>query len=246
MSELRVKYESADRDISDYLHQDDGGPTDHPLMRKFNQADRDRERLMVDFDIAPFESLGINMSFFRSNSDYDNSEIGLQESDDQNFSVNLNYVVGTKVNLYAFWSRDDIDADLINSASIKATPWNAMTRDRIITGGFGVSSPVGEKSSIGFDYVSSDSTGNISVQTTLDEDPFDPLKTKLRNARVHFDHEVNDQWGYKVYLEYEKYSSQDWFIDGLGVDGISSILSMGEQSPEYSAWYLRLQASYRF
>jgi MtrB/PioB family decaheme-associated outer membrane protein len=246
MSELRIKYESAERDISDYQQQDDGGPTDHPLMRKFNQADRDRERIVAEFDIAPIESLGINLSYFRANSDYDNSEIGLQESADQSWSVNLSYVVGSKLNVYAFYNRDDIDADLINSTGIKATPWNAMTRDRIITGGFGISSPVGEKSSIGFDYVSSDSRGNISVQTTNEEDPFDPLKTRLKNARVHFDHEVNDHWGYKLYLEYEKYSGQDWFIDGLGVDGISSILSMGEQSPDYSVWYIRMQASYRF
>jgi len=246
MSELRFKLESAERDTSDYLQQDDGGPTDHPLMRKFNQADRDRERLTVELDLAPFEAFGINLSYFRSNADYDNSEIGLQESDDQSYSINLNYVIGANVNLYAFYTRDDIDADLINSTGITATPWNAITNDRIITGGFGVSSPVGEKSSIGFDYVSSDSRGDISVQTTNEEAPYDPLKTNLRNARVHFDHEVNDHWGYKLYLEYEKYSSQDWAIDGLGTDGISSVLSMGEQSPEYSVWYFRLQASYRF
>ena len=245
-SQLRFKFESSERDTSDYLPPDDGGPTDHPLLRKFNQADRDRERTLVELDLAPSDVFGINLSYFHANSDYKNSEIGLQESDDQSYSINLNYAVGTKLTIYAFLSRDEIDADILNAASIKATPWSAETRDRITTAGFGLSSRISDKSSIGFDYVSSDSRGDISVQTSLEEDPFDPLRTDLRNAKVHFDYEVNDHWGYKLYAEYEKDSSQDWIIEGLGVDGISSVLTMGEQSPEYKAWYFRVQASYRF
>ena len=34
-----------DRDISDYVQPDDGGSVNHPLMRKFNMADRDRDPL---------------------------------------------------------------------------------------------------------------------------------------------------------------------------------------------------------
>ena len=52
--------------------------------------------------------------------------------------------------------------------------------------------------------------------------------------------------GYKFSAEYERYSSEKWAIDGLGVDGISSVLTMGEQNPEYKGWYFRLQAGYRF
>ena len=245
-AQLRFKLESSKRDVSDYLQPDDGGPVDHPLMRKFNQADRDRERARIELDLAPAEALGINLSYFRANSDYRKSELGLQESDEKSYSINLNYAVGKKVTLYAFLSRDDIDADIVNATGATAVPWNAATRDRIKTAGLGLSSRMNDKSSIGFDFVSSESKGDISVQTTLDEEPFNPLRTDLRNAKVHFDYEVNDQWGYKLYAEYERFSSQDWAIDGLGVDGIGSVLTMGEQSPEYKAWYFRVQASYRF
>jgi hypothetical protein len=68
----------------------------------------------------------------------------------------------------------------------------------------------------------------------------------LKNARLHFDHEINEHWGYKLYAEYEKYSARDWAIDGLGVDGFSSVLTMGQQTPQYETWYFRIQASYRF
>ncbi len=245
-SQLRFKLESSKRDISDYIPPDDGGPIDHPLLRKFHLADRDQERVQVELDLMPAGGLGLNFSYFEASADYDESAIGLRASDEQSYSVNLSYAIGKKITLYAFMTRDEIDADIVNATAVNAVPWNAVTRDRITTGGFGLTAHTSEKTSIGFDFVTSSSKGDISVQTSLQEDPFNPLRTDLRNAKLHFDYEVNEHWAYKLYAEYEKYSSQDWTIDGLGVDGISSVLTMGEQSPEYNAWYLRMQASYRF
>jgi len=245
-SQLRFKLESSDRSNSDYNSLDDGGPVDHPLMRKFYMADRDRKRALIEFDFAPLEALGINLSYAHANSDYKESALGLQESEEQSYSINFNYAVGRKLNFYAFLSRDDIDADMLNAEKTGAMPWRAETRDRINTAGLGLSARINEKSSIGLDLISSESKGNISVQTTAAEDPFDPLRTDLKNARLHFDREINEHWGYKLYAEYEKYSARDWAIDGLGVDGFGSVLTMGEQSPEYKTWYFRVQASYRF
>jgi len=36
MTQLRLRLESSQRDVSDNTQPDDGGPVDHPLMRKFN------------------------------------------------------------------------------------------------------------------------------------------------------------------------------------------------------------------
>ncbi len=246
-SQLRIKLETASRDVSDYLQPDDGGPVDHPLMRKFNQADRDRDRIRVELDLMPASmDLGINLSYFKASSDYEKSVIGLQESDDQSYTLNLSYAAGSKTNFYAFLTRDDIDADLINTGGSSTELWNAVTRDRITTVGFGVSSHINKKLSIGLDLVSSDSKGDISVQTSMEEEPFDTLKTELTNITVHFDYEVSERWGYKIFAEYEKFSSQDWAIDGVGVDGINTVLTMGLQSPKYDIWHLRAQATYRF
>ncbi len=245
-SQLRFKLESSDRDNSDYNPLDDGGPIDHPLMRKFYMADRDRKRALIELDFAPLEAFGINLSFAHATSEYRESALGLQASEEQSYSINFNYAVGRKLNIYAFLSRDDIDADMLNAERTGAMPWRAETRDTIKTAGLGVSAHINEKSSIGLDLVSSDSKGDISVQTVAGEDPFDTLRTDLKSAKLHFDHEINDHWGYKLYAEYEDYSARDWAIDGLGVDGFNSVLTMGEQSPEYKVWYFRVQASYRF
>lgn len=148
--------------------------------------------------------------------------------------------------LYAFLTRDDIDADISGATSSRAEPWNAQTRDRITTAGLGLSSSLSDKTSVGFDLVSSDSKGEISVNTGQDEEPFSPLRTDLINVTFYFDYMVNEHWGYKLFAEYEDYDSQDWAIDGLGVDGFDSVLTLGVQSPQCKAWYFRIQANYRF
>ena len=245
-SQFRFKIESSSRDISDYLQLDDGGPIENPLMRKFNQADRDRERVIAELDFMPTESFGINLSYFKAESDYTESQIGLQSSVEDSYTVNFNYAIGSKFNLYAFLTREDINADLLNATRVNALPWRARTSDEIDTNGFGLSAQVNEKISLGLDIVNSESKGEILVQTDDEEDPFSPLRTKLTNARLHFDHELNERWGYKVYAEYETYKTRDWALDGMGVDAIGSVLTFGEQPLNYSIWYFRVQASYRF
>jgi MtrB/PioB family decaheme-associated outer membrane protein len=244
IAQLRLKMETSDRDVSDYLQGENGVPVDHPLFRKFNQADRERDRVLIELDLMPAMAVGINLSYFQASSDYDNSEIGLQESDDESWTLNLSYAAGSKVNFYAFLTRDDIDAELTNTAGSSTMLWNAKTRDRITTIGVGMSSEINEKSSIGVDLVSSDSKGDISVQTGQEEEPFDQLKTELTNLKLHYDYRLSEHWGYKLFAEYEKFSN--WAIDGLGVDGINSVLTMGEHSPKYDVWYFKVQASYRF
>jgi MtrB/PioB family decaheme-associated outer membrane protein len=244
-SQLRVKFESAEREVEDYLQPADGSPVDHPLMRKFNQADRENDRVMIDFDLAPTDALGINLSYFNSRSDYTESVIGLQDSEEQSYTVDLSYAIGTKGRLYAFLTNDEIDSRMLNATSVSAEPWTARTRDKISTIGFGFSRAVGKKSKIGIDYVNSTSRGEILVQTG-DEEPFSPLRTDLTNLKLYFDHEFGEHWGFKLYLEREEFRAKDWAIDGYGVDGIPSVLTLGEVSPQYDVWYSRILASYRF
>ena len=50
----------------------------------------------------------------------------------------------------------------------------------------------------------------------------------------------------KFYAEHEKYDSEDWYLDGLGPDGLSAVLGMGAVSADYSVTILRVLAAYKF
>ena len=80
----------------------------------------------------------------------------------------------------------------------------------------------------------------------MGEDPFPALKSDLQNARFSGSYAVNVQWAMKFYVEHEKYDSEDWYVDGLGPDGLLPVLTLGAVSPNYSVTVLRVLASYKF
>ncbi len=245
-AQLRLKLESSDRDASPYLQLEDGGPLEHPLMRKFNMADRKRDRILLELDLSPADRLSVNLAYFTTEDDYENSVIGLQESEEQSFSVDISWSFSPNVSVYGYANLEDIDSSMSSAADLGAAFWSATTADRFITAGLGIQARVSKKVMIGFDYVFSDSEGIVFTDSGQGEDPFPALETELRNARVHISYRVSDRWGWKLLAEHENYESEDWYVDGLGPDGISRILTMGLLSPDYDVLVLRLLGTYRF
>jgi MtrB/PioB family decaheme-associated outer membrane protein len=245
-AQLRLKLESSERDASPYRQLQDGGPLEHPLMRKFNMADRDRDRILIELDLSPMHSLSVNLSYFTTEDDYEESIIGLQESEEQSLSVDISWSVNPDVSVYGFANSQDIDSSMSSSADLGSTFWHATTDDRFITAGLGIQARVSQNISIGFDYVSADSEGKVSTDSGLGEAPFPALETELRNARFHISYLTGDHWGWKLLAEHETYQSADWYVDGLGPGGISNILTMGQLSPDYDVTVLRMMATYQF
>jgi MtrB/PioB family decaheme-associated outer membrane protein len=244
--ELRVRLERSERDAGPYLQVDTFGLVEHPLMRKFNLADRDRDRLRIDLDLFATAALTLNLYYRDSEDRYDRSVLGLQDGDERSIGLDLGWSATDRVYAHAFVSRDDIDARLAGAESDLATPWQADTEDAFLTAGLGVQVRIGPRLDLGFDLVNAESDGDIRVTDGGAGGPFPTLETDLWNARLHLDYRVTAQWGLKAYLEHESYDSSDWALDGYGPDGIPAVLSFGPDSPDYDVTVLQLQASYRF
>jgi hypothetical protein len=122
----------------------------------------------------------------------------------------------------------------------------ASTEDRFTTLGPGFNGKLNDRLDIGVDYIASDSTGRLGTDNGSGDASFPSLKTGLKNVRVRLSYRVNRQWAWSFSAEHESYDSRDWQIDGLGNDGISAILTLGEISPDYSITLLRVYASYSF
>lgn len=245
-AQLRLKLESSERDASPWRQLQDGGPLEHPLMRKFNMADRDRSRFRADLDLSPRDRLSINLSFLAAEDDYEDSVIGLQDSEEQSFSLDINWSIRPDVNVYGLANHQDFDSSITGAADLGSTFWHANTEDRFLTFGMGIFARVSRKVSIGFDYLSADSEGKVLTESGLGEDPFPTLETELRNARFHLSYLAGDHWGWKLLAEHETYRSKDWYVDGLGPDGIPSILTMGQLSPDHDVTVLRMMVTWRF
>jgi MtrB/PioB family decaheme-associated outer membrane protein len=244
--ELRLRAERSDRDAGPYTTLRDGTLVEHPLMRKFHLADRARDRLLFYLDFFPLAGLTLGASYQRSEDDYQRSLVGLRGSEEQIVSLDAGWSLGEGLYLHAFLSRDDIDASLAGAESAVTAPWLGATEDRFVVAGLGLQARINPRVSLGLDLVSARSEGAIRVETEGRGSAFPTLETDLFSARLRLDFRATEQWGVKVELEHETYDSSDWALDGLGPDGIASILSLGAESPDYGVSVLRLQASYRF
>ena len=245
-TQLRFKYETSERDTS--VYQQVGMPflQENILMRKFYLADRHRDRALLELDFSPAGPFSASLSYFVSEDSYDQSIIGLMESTENGFNLDTAYALKPNLSLHAFVTRETYDSDISGSASTPANAWIAQTEDLFTTLGFGLSGKLSEVLDIRFDVFSSEARGRIATDSGANEPPFPDLTTKLRNARFSINYRASRQWGFNLQIEHEKYTSADWQIDGLGADGISAILTMGQQSPDYSITVLRLLANYTF
>jgi hypothetical protein len=246
MAELRARLEQSKRDGDPYLPVEDYALPEHPLMRKFNLADRDRERLRLDVDFYPVPELLINLAFRGGEDRYERSIIGLRQSEERSISADLSWTPSGRITAYLFVSRDDIDSLQAGGEAPSPSPWLATTDDRFLTAGLGLTARLSDRTEIGLDLVSSNADGDIRTDSGAGEPAFPTLETQLRNARLRFEYRPTPHWGVKLYLEHEKFDSSDWALDGYGPAGIPAILTFGAESPDYSVTVVRAQASYEF
>ncbi len=244
--DVRIKYENLSRDSKAYIPQGNYGRDEHPLMRKFNMADRDREVITFQMDLSPIDRLGINLSYYNTDDDYKNSVVGLTQGKESNASLDLNYAFSKSATVYAFVSKDRIKSQIAGSPNVSTGVWKAFTDDEILTWGLGISGRINDKTSYGLDYVYSDADGNIRTETAADEPPFPVLKSKLRNLRVYVNHKINDRWGLGLNAFQEKYDSADWYVDGFGPLDVNGLLTLGQVSPNYDTWVLSMFATLNF
>ncbi len=245
-AQLRVRLETSNRDMSPYEQVSDPGLQENVLMRKFHLADRDRDRVLIELDLAPSDRLSVGLSYFVSQDNYEQSVLGLIQSNENSFSLDLGFAVKANLGLHAFVTLDDYDSDISSAEYASTTGWTANTKDRFTSWGFGLSGKLSDKLDISIDYVSADSRGHIITHSGAGEPPFPDLTTDLSNANIKLNYQTSRQWSLSLQAEHENYDSSDWQIDGLGNDGISAILTLGPVSPNYSITVFRLLANYSF
>jgi MtrB/PioB family decaheme-associated outer membrane protein len=246
MASLRFKFETLDRDAVVNPDFEGFSRAVNPLLRKFNMAQRDRDRITAALDLAPSQQLGINLSYFSTEDDYHDSVIGLTSSEQTTYNIDVSYAAGDRGSIHAFVSRDEIDSGINGKEELTSLTWNARTEDSITTWGIGFSGKAGDKVTYGADYVESGSDGEILTLRDSDAPPFPVLKTDLRNARVYLRYAASDHWLLGFEAMQEEYDTEDWALDGIGPDGILTVLTMGEVSPDYQVQVYRARATYRF
>ena len=113
---LRGTFERGHRDfdVYDSEHSEhasflEPGPAVNLLsLRRYDQATKDLTRAMALFQITPWETATVSLSFTHGRDDYDESPHGLIESSVRALSAEVDWSPTDRLNLSAFYTREDV------------------------------------------------------------------------------------------------------------------------------------------
>jgi hypothetical protein len=120
-----------------------GPPVNQPLLRRFDLAKKDTDRVTGQMQLSPGGNTTIDVSYSHAKDDYKESEFGLINGKVSSVSADVDYTPNDRWNVYAFASREKFDSFQRGRQS-GATPstspldeWTSNVEDKVDTFGGG-------------------------------------------------------------------------------------------------------------
>lgn len=232
----------------DYIPLPDVIPEENPLLRKFTLASRDRDQVRADIAYMVSDRVSLGLSGDYAKDDYEASRIGLTDARDTAYTVDISAAPRDDLTVSAFYGRERIESTLASSAAFGFPDWTADQRDTIDSFGLTLEArDVGREGlDAGIDYGYSSGTGRIKMRTGVPAEPLPDLESRLNTVKLYGRYRVNERLSVRVDYLYERFRSKDFTLDNVDPDTIPSVLTLGEESPDYSAHFIGTSLNYRF
>jgi MtrB/PioB family decaheme-associated outer membrane protein len=247
-----------------------GNATALPQFRKFDEADRTRDRADILLQITPIDTLTLSGSFFGQDDNYFNSAYGLQEAQAFGWSADVSWAPVQRVNLYAGYGHDEYKSQeqSCNVGTAPPTPCNPLDtffispRDILDTVRAGVNFVVIPQRldlDVGFSWSYGQSKYGVGAVpggvAAGQPAPVDDVTNELYLVHVVARLFLTPNWTLKVGYQYERYNESDFTTDGIppslaalpvqsAADARTIIL--GAQHPPYDANIVGFWIGYKF
>ena len=220
---------------------------EHPLLRKYNMADR--ERLVTNgsasFSLAPEISFTVAGKYARDN--YYNSPLGLTKSEASSVTADISYYVADLISLSGFYTFERYAADQngylifgLDESNI-AQNWSVNIEDTIHSAGITADWTVCPGvTKFGGSYYLSTGQSTTTVLTRpfnilTESEPLPDAKEFTHNIDLHAEHAVSPQTAVKVGYTLQWHRSRDWQFNDIPVAAVPQILGSGIVPPRYTA-----------
>jgi MtrB/PioB family decaheme-associated outer membrane protein len=247
-----------------------GNATALPQFRKFDQADRTRDRLDVLLQITPIDTLTLSGSFFGQDDNYFNSAYGLQEAQAFGWSADVSWAPVQRVILYAGYGHDEYQSQeqSCHIGVAPPTPCNPLDtyfidpRDILDTVRAGVNYvliPQRLDLDVGFSWSYGRSkyavAGVPGGAAAGQPAPVEDVTNELYLVHVVTRLFLTPNWTLKVGYQYERYNEHDFTTDGIQpalaafpvlAAADARTITLGAQHPPYDAHIFAFSIGYRF
>jgi MtrB/PioB family decaheme-associated outer membrane protein len=243
-ADLDVDLFTEDRDGSTYSVIDNPAAPENPLMRKYNMADRKRDGVRLRGSVFAGERSDFGWELEYSEDTYDNSSIGLKESDYFRVGADFSYLFNQSASVYVSLYDEQIGTEQAGSQSFSLPDWAATTEDDFTTATVGLAypellGPVDFK----FEYTWARSVGESINNTGGLQTPFPDLRSTRQNLKLGFSYSYSQSLSFGFDYLFEGLDNDDWSLDGVDPDTVSNLLALGADSWNYNAsvFYLRVR-----
>lgn len=180
----------------------------HPDLRKYNQADRERSEGEVYLNFLAGDAVAIGASVNYAEDGYDNSILRLTFSRMASYNGDFTWTPTERFTMYAFASeeryKDDQDGRSFVSGATRPVSafdpnrvWNTKSRAYLVTYGLGGSVKlIEDKLTLGIDLVDSKVESNVRTVTgpSLARADLPESGSELLSASLYADHEWRRDW----------------------------------------------------
>jgi MtrB/PioB family decaheme-associated outer membrane protein len=243
------------------------------LLRKFDEADRDRQRVDLLLQFFPLETVTASITGSWMYDDYLHSTLGLQQATNWSAGFDVGWTPSDRVALTAGYVHENIFQQqlsrnrIVSSAgsTLDATDYNWLSNNIDTVDTFHVGAklaliPGRLDWNLGMNY--STATGQIltrnpngpptsgtpaqdSTATAKRMPAFEDTLIRVDTAlRYH----ISKAWTLGLAYAYEQFTKHDWRTDTLNpfMPGVTSSIWLGVDTKDYAAHIIALTAAYRF
>ncbi len=226
-----------------------------PLLRKFHLADRDRDQVAAALNFYPSDVVALTLSGRYNKDDFDNSQVGLLDSENSSVSFDAAFTPNKKISLHGFVTYEnykyrqrafehpgflgDLTPTTDRFAVFGDNFWGMESEEDVVTGGAGIDwNVIEDKFNIKADILVSlanTETTPFDVGTGLQPTLALPdLKSDLYRFTLEGEYKYRENMGVRVRYLYEEFDTSDFALDLVSVNTLSNVILLGNGTPNYS------------
>jgi MtrB/PioB family decaheme-associated outer membrane protein len=239
-------------------------PTDQqfqndPLLRQFNLANREQRIIRFSSTINASEQLNFNLSARYTEDDYKQTVSGLKNWQSLASTLELDYSLNQNLNLFSFLTYERINSlqqgfnhDSTAETLVPRNPeniWTVVSLDQIYTVGAGINWQIIEdilNIQIDYTYSNANTRINPTINNTINAENLPDLTTQLHSLVIKTDYQFRKNLLLRLSYRLESFKTKDFTQDGIVVNTVPQLLSLGNQSPDYLAHLAGLSIIYQF
>ncbi len=231
----------------------------HPLLRKYYLAERQRRQLAMGFNLALDENINIGVGYQRSKDDYDDSVFGLQAARVQSLQIDLSVLVSEDISWGAFASTETYESTMasrsfrgsaIATDSIDSTRnWWHDNEDIAKTLGANINiANFAPNTDFALRYLVSNTESEYDTTTasSLSALPIPQQGDKLIRLSAEFTYHYGANIDVSLGLAHETYDAIDFSYNNVQVNTLNNVITPGNVSPRYSVNEILTSLTYRF